>query len=258
MRMCLELDRKLADPYISSSQKARVLTESWVKKEVYCPNCGNEYLKQYQNNKPVADFFCGSCSEDFELKSKKDRLGLKINDGEYKTMLSRLSDIKVPNLFLLNYDLCSYQVSNFFVIPKHFFVPEIIEKRKPLSIDAERAGWVGCNILLSRIPNAGRIFLIRNKQIESREKVCADWQRTLFLREEKKVKARGWILDVMRCIEAIHKKEFTLTDIYKFGSMLAEQHPDNRHIKDKIRQQLQILRDRGYLVFLGKGKYGLV
>jgi type II restriction enzyme len=32
-------------------------------------------------------------------------------------------------------------VNNFFVIPKYFFIPEIIEKRKPLSETAKRAGW---------------------------------------------------------------------------------------------------------------------
>ena len=34
-------------------------------------------------------------------------------------------------------------------------------------------------------------------------------------------------------------------------------HPENKHIKDKIRQQLQFLRDRGYLKFINKGKYKL-
>jgi len=187
--MNLNFDRRKIESYRSSSQKVRVLSEDWVNKEAYCPNCGNTRLNKYSNNKPVADFFCGSCNEDFELKSKKDFLGTKIVDGAYKAMLERLADVHNPNLFLLNYDLCSYQVSNFLVIPKHFFVPEIIEKRRPLSATARRARWVGCNILLSRIPVAGRIFLIRDKQVESKDKVQAVWQKTLFLREEKKAEA---------------------------------------------------------------------
>ena len=255
--MNLNLDKRAVESYKSSSQRARVLTEAWVNKEAYCPNCGNARLTKYSNNKPVADFFCRSCNEDFELKSKKDSFGAKIVDGDYQVMLKRLADVHNPNFFLLNYDLFSYQVLNFFVIPKHFFVPEIIEERKPLSIDAERARWIGCNILLSRMPEAGRIFLVKDGQVKPKEDVRAVWQKTLFLREENKVESRGWILDVMRYIEAVRKKEFTLADIYKFESMLAEQHPNNRHIKDKIRQQLQILRDKGYLVFLGKGRYGL-
>jgi type II restriction enzyme len=255
MSISLELDTKLADRYKSSSQKARVMTEEWVKSEVYCPSCGNLHLKQYSNNKPVADFFCDYCSEDFELKSKGNALGAKIVDGAYSTMLDRLSDAHNPNFFLLNYDLHSYQVSNFLVIPKHFFVPYIIEKRSPLSPIARRAGWIGCNILLSRIPESGRIFLIKDKQFVLKENVYAAWKKTLFLREEKKVESKGWLLDIMLCIESIRKKEFSLEDVYKYETALAKQHPDNKHIKDKVRQQLQILRDRNYLQFMGRGEY---
>jgi type II restriction enzyme len=258
MSISLELDTKLADRYKSSSQKVRVLTEGWVKNEAYCPSCGTARLEQYSNNAPVADFFCENCSEDFELKSKSNGLGKKIVDGAYRTMLDRLADVHNPNFFLLNYDLSSYQVSNFLVIPKHFFIPEVIEKRSPLSVTARRAGWIGCNILLNRIPEAGRIFLIKNRQINPKENVCAVWQKTLFLREEKKIESRGWVLDVMRCIELIRKKEFTLADIYKFESFLAKQHPGNKHIRDKIRQQLQLLRDRNYIQFTGRGEYRII
>lgn len=31
--------------------------------------------------------------------------------------------------------------------------------------------------------------------------------------------------------------------------------PANRHVRDKIRQQLQVLRDLGLLEFLGAGSY---
>lgn len=257
MSMCLEFDRSLANQYRSPSQKARVLTEGWVKKEIYCPNCGYVRLEQYSNSKPVADFFCKSCSEDFELKSKKTAFGLKVVDGEYDVMISRLADIKNPNFFLLNYEPQTYQVLNFFVIPKHFFVPDIIERRMPLSRNAERAGWVGCNILLNMIPKVGRIYLVKDKQVESKDKVQAVWQKTLFLREKKKAESKGWLLDIMRCIELFGKTEFKLTDIYKYESMLAQQHPGNKHIKDKIRQQLQLLRDRNFIQFIGRGEYRL-
>lgn len=254
----LAFDIKLTEQYKSMPQKIRVLTEEWVRNEIYCPNCGDSNLERYPNNKPVADFFCKKCNEDFELKSKSNVVGRKIVDGAYNTMLNRLASAHNPNFFLLNYDLNSWQVSNFFVIPKHFFISEIIEKRAPLSASARRSGWVGCNILLSRIPEVGRIFFIKNRKVEPRENVCTLWKKTLFLREEKKVEARGWLLDVMRCIELIQKDEFVLADIYKFETILAKQHPDNRHIKDKIRQQLQLLRDKKYLQFTDRGMYRII
>lgn len=48
-------------------------------------------------------------------------------------------------------------------VPKYFFVPELVEKRKPLADNARRAGWVGCNILFDKIPIQGRIPIIENR-----------------------------------------------------------------------------------------------
>ncbi|MEK7131734.1 MAG: DpnI domain-containing protein [Patescibacteria group bacterium] len=253
--MNLFFETKLADKYKNQSQKIRVLTEDWVDRQVYCPNCGHLEIDKYENNKPVADFFCSNCREDYELKSKKDYVGTKIVDGAYRTMIERLQSTNNPNFFLLNYDLNDLSVLNFLVIPKHFFVPEIIEKRKALAQTARRAGWVGCNILLKGIPESGKIFYIKNGKTEDKEKVIKNWQKTLFLREEKEITTKGWLLDIMRCVESLGKQEFTLGAIYAFEKELSKLHPENKHLKDKIRQQLQILRDKGYLEFLDRGIY---
>lgn len=252
--MRLDFDRTLADQYKSPSQQARVLTEGWVKQQAYCPNCGKTFLERYLNNQPAADFFCSGCNEDYELKSQKDAFGLKINDGAYKTMFEKVVESQNPNFFLLNYELRTYQISNFVVIPKHFFIADIIEKRKPLSKTARRAGWTGCNILISRIPQIGRIFLVKDKQVESKDKVQELWHKTLFLRQ-KKEEDRSWYLDIMNCVDTLREKEFTLADVYAFEGRLQKKHPHNHHIKPKIRQQLQGLRDNGILEFLGKGRY---
>ena len=255
--MDLTFDVKKAQGYKSPSQKIRVLTEHWVDSHAYCPNCGQIDIVRYKNNRPVADFFCSNCKEDYELKSSKLRVGNKVLDGAYRTMIERLQSANNPNLFLLNYNLVSLDVLNFLVIPKHFFIPDIIEKRKPLSPTARRSNWVGCNILLKDIPQTGKIYLVRNGYVEPKGKVLSEWKKTLFLREEKVITAKGWILDVMKCVEDLRKKEFTLDDVYAFEDKLRSRHPDNRHIKDKIRQQLQVLRDRGYLEFLQRGRYRL-
>ena len=210
------------------------------------------------NNKPVADFFCSNCQEDYELKSKKDFIGTKIVDGAYRTMIERLQNTNNPNFFLLNYDVHDFSVLNFLVIPKHFFVPNIIEKRKALSQTARRAGWIGCNIILKNIPQTGKIFFVRNKQIEQKEKVLTNWKKTLFLREEKEISAKGWLLDMMCCVDKLNQKKFTLNEVYAFENELRLLHPENRHIKDKIRQQLQFLRDKGYLDFISRGSYQLI
>jgi type II restriction enzyme len=63
------------------------------------------------------------------------------------------------------------------------------------------------------------------------------------------------MLEVFRCIGQIKQKEFSLEEAYHFASELKMRHPDNSHIKDKIRQQLQYLRDRGIIEFKGNGRY---
>ncbi len=46
--------------------------------------------------------------------------------------------------------------------------------------------------------------------------------------------------------------------MYDQADLLAELHPQNHHILDKIRQQLQVLRDLNLLEFLGSGCYRLL
>jgi type II restriction enzyme len=242
--------------YESGSQSARVWTEHWVQKWLFCPSCGNAKLDKFPNNRPAADFHCTTCKEEYELKSQKNKFGVRVLDGAYRTMRERVVASNNPNFLLLNYSLADFGVTNLFVIPKHFFVPKILEKRKPLSITARRAGWTGCNILLNQIPESGKIFFVRDRQLRPKDAVLAQWQKTLFLRDEKP-QAKGWLLDVMKCVESIGKREFELDDVYAFEERLSQTYPDNKNVRPKIRQQLQYLRDKGYLEFVSRGYYRL-
>ncbi len=253
--MNLILDKNLGAGYSSKAQKIRVISENWVLDQIYCPNCGG-FISDYENNKPVADFYCEKCLEDFELKSKKGKIGKKVSAGSYSKMIERVNSSSKPNFFFMCY-LESLFVNDFFVIPKYFFISEIIEKRRPLKETARRAGWIGSNILFSKIPKAGQIFYIENGKEISKKQVLDKWQKTVFLKKVKKVDAKGWILDIMNCIDSLNREEFSLQDIYFFEADLKIIHPENKHIKDKIRQQLQFLRDKSYVEFLGNGLYKL-
>jgi type II restriction enzyme len=155
---------------------------------------------------------------------------------------------------LLTYNRQSWQVKDFLVVPKHFFVPHMIEKRKPLPPTARRFGWVGCNILMKSIPESGKIFFIRERCIVEKDSVLEKWQQTAFL-QGKTQESKGWLVDVLNCVDKITSAEFELHDIYAFADELQRLHPENKHIKDKIRQQLQVLRNKGLLEFTGRGKY---
>lgn len=255
--MNLQMDNKVAEQYQSSSQKIRVITENWVNQNLFCPYCGSIQINHFENNRPVADFYCPYCTEEYELKSKHTSISNKVMDGAYETMIQRIHAVNNPNFFFMHYGKNDLKVKNFIMVPKHFFVPEIIEKRKPLSNTARRAGWVGCNIVLKNVPEEGRIYIVRNGIEESIDNVVSKVKKTDFI-SEYKLDARGWVLDILNCVNKIKDRDFTLEQMYAFEEMLSQKHPENHHIKDKIRQQLQVLRDKGIIEFRGRGHYRML
>lgn len=254
--MNLLMNQSVGSNYTSNSQKIREISESWAASEVFCPACGGD-LERSRNNSSVLDFLCRNCPEEYELKSKAGEFSRKVMDGAFDSMMSRIAIPNSPHFFFLGYDRTRYEVNNLFVVPSYFFQPVAIEKRKPLAPTARRAGWVGCNILLDQIPDAGKIHYIRNGNEAPHDSVLGAWRKTAFLAELTPLESRGWTLDVLSCIEKIAQAEFSLDEIYRFEGELSKRHPKNNFVKDKIRQQLQVLRDKDYLEFVARGKYRL-
>lgn len=247
-------DQSLAVNYKSHSQAVRILTETWTVSNMYCPRCGNLKLLHFPNNRAVADFFCPECKNEYELKSKKGKLGHKIVDGSYDTFIQRITSNNNPDFFIMTYDPYSLCVENLWIVPKHFFTPAIIQKRKPLSHDARRSGWVGCSILFNEIPQQGRISIIQQGVAVEKNEVIAKMSRASLFAAHN-LDTRGWLLDILNCINNIPKEIFSLNEMYLFENELQIRHPQNKNIRPKIRQQLQILRDKGFLEFIDRGYY---
>jgi type II restriction enzyme len=168
-------------------------------------------------------------------------------------MIQAILSEQVPNLYLLRYSR-EWFITDLLLIPSFFFTESVIEKRKPLSPSARRAGWVGCNILLENIPQDGRISVVARGIVNSPSRVRTEYQRLQPLRTLAP-KTRGWTLDVLNVVRKIGKEDIFLSDLYAFESHLQGLHPSNRNVKAKIRQQVQMLRDLGYLAFEGGGEY---
>ncbi len=190
-------------------------------------------------------------------------------------------------------------VRNLLLVPSFAFPPSAIIKRKPLSATARRAGWIGCNIALNRVPAEARIALVitrssgresapsssrGSRESQSRltsaativippEEVRAKFKRVKPLKDIA-VTQRGWMLDVLNVIRrlceggtarcavrtsqrAVPTNTFTTADAYAFTRELEELHPDNKNVRPKIRQQLQVLRDAGLLIHVGRGEWRL-
>lgn len=65
----------------------------------------------------------------------------------------------------------------------------------------------------------------------------------------------GWKKEVFKCINKIEAQTFNLQEINRYEPLLKAIYPENNHISDKVRQQLQQLRDIGLIEFLGNGRY---
>lgn len=251
--MNLHFDEALGERYKNKSQKIRTMSENWVVRNMFCPCCGNPHISGLKNNKPVADMACNNCGAIFELKSKEGKLGKKINDGAYSTMIERITSITNPELFVLQYS-SDYVVTDLTLIPKFFFVPQIIERRKSLSSTARRSGWTGCNILYSEIPQQGKICIIENGMIKSIAEVVENYSLAKRV-ETHNINSRSWLFDVLNCVNNIKSDKFCLQDVYNYVDLLQKRHQNNHNIEAKIRQQLQLLRNKGIIDFLGKGYY---
>lgn len=240
--------------YRSGSQQARVFTERWVSKTAYCLDCGIPDLESFPANTPVADFLCKNCGSQYELKSRNGKFGNVVTNGAYSKKIERITSDTSPHLLLLEYNKKLMVATGFSAIPGFFLTPSIIQKRKPLAPTARRAGWVGSNILLHSVPKMGRVAMIESGRAMDKDRVLEEWRLAAKLRNET-VQARGWLIDVLNFVEQIPSAEFTLADAYSFEKQLQRLYPDNKNVKPKIRQQMQVMRAMGLLDFLGKGKY---
>lgn len=252
--MIFDFNTSLIENYHSATQKARVLTEDWLGRNMYCPICGSPILTHFEANRPVADFYCKNCKSEYELKSKEKStpgIGDKIVDGEYYTMIGRITALNNPNFFFLtHYNNC---VRNLVLIPNYFFVSDVIEKRKPLSENARRAGWTGCNINLKAIPQYGKIYVVKDSIEINHDLVIESYKNIESLRTSS-LNTRGWLMDILHCVDRL-SDEFSLDEMYAFTNVLQMKHPDNNNVRPKIRQQLQLLRDKGILEFTTRGHY---
>ena len=161
-----------------------------------------------------------------------------------------------PNLVLLRYDAARWTVRDVEFIPSFAFTLSSIEKRPPLSENARRFNWVGCNIVIGNVPADLRIGLVRAGEVLHPRQVREQYQSVTALRRLG-VEQRGWTLDVLNVVRRLRKQHFTLAEVYASADELAALHPHNRHVKPKIRQQLQVLRDLGFLEFVGDGRYSI-
>jgi type II restriction enzyme len=252
--MMLDLPIEVAQGYKSQSQIARVVTEAWMGRNMYCPACSSNKLCDTTPGTEAVDFVCSRCDAPFQLKALSKPIGRKVVDAGYDAMMRAIQRNGLPHFLFMSYNYSDRKVNDLLLVPRFCLPSSAIEKRNPLAATARRAGWVGCNILLDLVPPEGRIAIISSGSIVPKPIVRKCFYQITPL-ADLSVKRRGWTLDVLTALRSLDKREFTIDDAYSFEALLSRMHPENRNVRPKIRQQLQILRDLGYLDFVGMGVY---
>jgi type II restriction enzyme len=253
--MQLTCDLSIANAYRSLPQRARAISEYWFSQNCYCLACGSDQLIRTAPNTKARDFSCLACGHPYELKTFRKRPPKSLVDGAYAALIARINASAAPTLCLLERSE-SWQIESLTAIHSSFLTPWVVEKRPPLGSHARRAGWVGCNIRLDLIPADGEIAIVHKGVCLPKEKARNNFKRFLPL-AELPVNERGWTTLTLAVIRTLGKREFSLSDLYQRERRFAETYPGNKHVRAKIRQQLQELRDLGVLSFEGRGSYSL-
>jgi len=254
--MPLECDLTIAAGYTSQAQIARVLSESWFAQNGYCLSCASDQLTQTTANSKASDFVCPSCAERYELKSFRTEPTRRLVDGAYDALISRIRTGSVPTLLLMERSE-RWKIQSLTAIHHLFLTPEVVEKRKPLSPIARRAGWIGCNIRLDLIGSDARIPLVKAGLLLDREQSRGHFRKFQRLKDVPP-RMRGWTTLTLKILRKLRSTKFSLREVYEFEADFAARYPDNRNIRPKIRQQLQVLRDLGLVEFKGSGQYQLL
>jgi len=168
-------------------------------------------------------------------------------------MIRTIKEGNTPTFLLLEYST-TWSIQALKAIHHSLITETSIEARKPLAATARRAGWVGCNIVLPAIAIEGQIPVLQKGKMQPKTK-----SREAFARLESlstlSSSSRSWAATILNLVHRLPRSSFTLADMYRFEAELESLYPNNKHVRPKIRQQLQVLRDAGLIMFLGDGRY---
>lgn len=241
--MNLGLDPRLGVGYASKSQWARKVTEGWAEGNLFCLACPSDWLQAHAANRAVEDYHCPACSRRVQLKAKNGAIGSSVSNSAFAKKQTAILAGRAPDYCFMAYDREALAVNDLVWVPGHFITMSVISERKPLKPTARRAGWIGSNIHLDRVPSAGKIGVVIDGQVTPKAVVRKQFSTLEFLGRYE-AQQRGWVADVLACLDGLDLQpgsSFTLSDVYACEDDLQAIHPKNHNIRPKIRQQLQIL-----------------
>ncbi len=99
----------------------------------------------------------------------------------------------------------------------------------------------------------------RNRRGRTADPVSMELSRRIEAKAETLPSPRAERRDLVGWLELVYETlpegEFTNGEIYAHAEAFARRYPGNRNIRAKIRQQLQVLRDMGFIEHLGRARW---
>lgn len=142
------------------------------------------------------------------------------------------------------------------LIDEQILVKTIVKDFEELFAD-ESSGEINLEIIstaktiISHLPKEKRISLPKIEDITETAEIDIYTGGIESIRKS----LEGWRLETFDCLTRIKENQFSLREVYLFEKEIRSKFPENKHIKAKLRQQLQELRDIGIVEFLGHGSY---
>jgi hypothetical protein len=166
------VDFSVAAPFVNATQVARVALETWASFNLYCLHCASDALDPLPANTPVADFKCFVCERTYQLKAKDGRFGVRITGAAYQPTIDAIRRGEMPEHIFVEFDKRFSTVVFVDSIPGRLITKDRVIPRKPLAATARRAGWQGCNIVISGLPS---VRIVAPAGVE-RNKVREEWK----------------------------------------------------------------------------------
>jgi len=238
----------------SASQKVRLISEDCFGRFGYCLRCSSNRLAPTRANTVCQDFACPLCGQPYELKSASRAHTRSVQDGGYESMMECIRSGNAPALMLLHYSPDWY-VRGLIAIHPAFLTPTgVVKRNKPLL--RPEPYWM-CSLNLSFIPSDGKIVLVSDGKALPRVDVRLKYLESVQI-GKLPLKERGWASLVLAAVRRIGKQHITNADLYAQEKILHAAYPNNRHVRPKIRQQMQELERLGYVHRTSRGEYQVI
>lgn len=243
--MNIRLRWNLALRFKKATHQARVVTEDWVRREMYCINCSRGRLIALDNNAKVIDFRCSNCRHQYQVKATKGRLTSQLPGATYRATRTAIRMGRAPNFLLVVYRILPPEVREVLAIPRHFITEETISRRivNSRSGKPSRETFV---LHLNKIPDDAKIRVVHRGRPVARRAATRAWRKGGRIERRAAIVRKGPI-DFWAAVPGASGWSFGVRDFRGYERKSGEGLAHYRRRLEALERQLQELENSGFI-----------